>query len=269
MKEFTNSTSPLYIGTGYMPVCKECMEEIYRSYESHYMDSKQAIQRMCMAFDMYYDDKLYKLCTEGQKFSFKDYIRKLNMIQYKGKTFESSLNDGFSYFKTFVLKTKEQNLLVPREEDQKRWGAGLEMRDYDALNEHYKYLKDANPDCDSNQEIFINDLCYTKMQQMNAVREGRVDDYKKLTESYIKSFREAGLKTVRETSNAEDFVLGIGIEEIEKYTPAEYYKDKKLFKDTDEIGSYWERFIKRPLKNLILGSKVRDTEFYVKDEESG
>jgi hypothetical protein len=61
---------------------------------------------------------------------------------------------------------------------------------------------------------------------MNAVREGRVDDYKKLTESYIKSFREAGLKTVRETSNAEDFVLGIGIEEIEKYTPAEYYKDK-------------------------------------------
>lgn len=72
MKEFTKSTSPLYIGTGYMPVCKECMEEIYRSYESHYMDPKQAIQRMCMAFDMYYDDKLYKLCTEGQKFSFKD-----------------------------------------------------------------------------------------------------------------------------------------------------------------------------------------------------
>ena len=64
-------------------------------------------------------------------------------------------------------------------------------------------------------------------------------------------------------------MLGIGIEEIEKYTPAEYYKDKKLFKDTDEIGNYWERFIKRPLKNLILGSKVRDTEFYVKDEESG
>ena len=106
------------------------------------------------------------------------------------------------------------------------------------------------------------------MQQMKAMREGKIDDYIKLTDSYRKSFEKAGLKTIRESNVNEEFTIGVNAEIIEKYTPAEYYKDKHLYKDFDHIGEYIERFLLRPLKNLMFGSKDRDTEFYVKEEDS-
>ena len=104
------------------------------------------------------------------------------------------------------------------------------------------------------------------MQQMKAVREGRVDDYNKLTETYRKSFTTAGLKTVREANIDEEFTIGVNAETIEKYTPAEYYKNKQLYKDHDDLGEYLDRFLLRPLRNLMHGTKDRDYEFFVKDE---
>ena len=48
----------------------------------------------------------------------------------------------------------------------------------------------------------------------------------------------------------------------------EYYKDKSLYKDFDGLGDYFERFVKRPLRNLMTGSTDRDFEYCVK-EKSG
>ena len=45
------------------------------------------------------------------------------------------------------------------------------------------------------------------------------------------------------------------IKNIEETTPAEYYKDKELFKDFDSIEEYIKKFITRPLKNFITGSR--------------
>ena len=59
------------------------------------------------------------------------------------------------------------------------------------------------------------------------------------------------------------------IRTIEQYTPAEYYADKTLFKDADGIGEYFDRFIKRPLKNIFSGTKEMDLEYRVRDGEKG
>ena len=115
------------------------------------------------------------------------------------------------------------------------------------LEEHYKYLKKANPDFDSNQEIFIMDLCQIKMQQTRAMMSGRTDDYIKLTESYRKTFAQAGLKTVKESANDDDFSFGLTAQMIEQYSPAEYYKDKERYKDFDGLGDYITRLLTRPL----------------------
>ena len=56
------------------------------------------------------------------------------------------------------------------------------------------------------------------------------------------------------------------MERISQYTPEEYYKDKKLYKDFDGIGSYFERFVRRPIINLQFNRNERDYEFCVKDE---
>lgn len=269
--QFFKCNNGMYAHFGHLPICKTCFEEQYNSYVGLYKSKKKAMQRMCMAYDLYYNDDIFSSCDAEQDAFVGKYVRKLNMAQYKGKTFDTSVSEGILLFED-ELKNKKKSGTDKEEveidpKDIEKWGSGFEPADYAILNSHYRQLSASNPQGESNAEIFIIDLCYTKMQQMKAVREGRVDDYNKLTESYRKSFTQAGLKTVKDTNAIEDFTIGVNAETIEKYTPAEYYKNKQLFKDSDNVGDYILRFLLRPLRNLMTGSKERDSEFFVKDEE--
>ena len=269
--QFYKSYSRLYAGTGHLPICKNCFEQEFKIYRDEYQNSKKAFKRLCMAYDLYYNDDMFDSCDDDNTLIGK-YFRKLNMVQCKGKTFDTTIKEGFDFFdnKTApkpVVKEEDDDSDSIDPKDIEKWGVGLDPADYDVLNSHYRLLSNSNPQCDSNAEIFITDLCYTKMQQLKAIRESRVDDYKKLTESYIKSFKQAGLKTVKDTNAMEDFTIGVNAETIEKYTPAEYYKNRSLYKDHDNIGDYITRFLLRPLRNLMQGIKDRDEEFFVRDEE--
>lgn len=271
---FYRSNSTLYDNNGYLPICKDCLAQLYNRYLLSFHDIHKAIKRICMAFDLYYSDSIVDSCLKGSKAStpsIGDYMRKLNMSQCKGKTFDNTIDEGFIF-------DIDDDVMIPSDEEVKpittipdsvrmRWGSGLSDDDYKTLEEHYKYLKKANPDFDSNQEIFIMDLCQTKMQQTRAMMAGRTDDYIKLTESYRKTFAQAGLKTVKESANEDEFSFGLTAQMIEQYTPAEYYKNKERYKDFDGLGDYIERLLTRPLKNLMFGTSDRDKEYYVKDEE--
>lgn len=268
---FYKTISDTFGGIGHLPICKTCLNDLYKKYKIQYMNPVRAIWRICMTFDLYFDERIAQSCTNNDQAVIGDYYKKLNLGQCRGKTFDTNIEEG-------VFERAEQAVEIPDDippeipaqiidpQLVEKWGEGLQYIDYLELEKHYKYLKSANPNGDNNQEIFIIDLCYTKMQQMKAVREGRVDDYNKLTESYRKSFQQAGLKTVRDPNMTEGFLLGVNAETIEKYTPAEYYKNKALYKDYDGIGDYIDRFMLRPLRNLMHGTTDRDTEFYVKDE---
>lgn len=272
--KFYKSSSGFFAGIGHLPICKDCFVREFKKYKIEYMNPQRAMQRLCMAFDIYFDADLFdSTIGKDDDALVGNYIKKTSLGQYKARTFDSTIDEGF-YFtgeKSNIGLAKAEEETAEEQVDPKliqKWGEGLAAAvDYKTLEEHYKYLKSANPNCDSNQEIFISDLCYTKMQQMKAIREGRVDDYNKLTDSYRKTFAQAGLKTVRDQSVNEGFTIGVTAETIEKYTPAEYYKNKSLYNDNDNVGDYIQRFVLRPLRNLMYGTTDRDTEFYVKDEE--
>ena len=97
------------------------------------------------------------------------------------------------------------------------------------------------------------------------LQEGNAEKYAKLTEQYAKTFRQAGLRTVEEkdSSNDETFCMTLGF--ISEYTPEEFYKDKALYEDYDQLGEYIERHITRPMINLETGSDIRDKEYFVPD----
>lgn len=272
--DFFSTYSSLYAKTGRLPVCKDCLTKLFHSYAERYDSAKMAMQRICMAYDLYYNESLFDKCNNGTDATLGNYIKRLNMVQYKGKTFDVTLDDGFVFGEVQNQPKNEPEISEELDEteinprDIQKWGDGLKPADYLALNNHYQFLKNANPNCDSNQEIFINDLCYSKMLQLRAVREGNPDAFGKMSEQYRKSFEKAGLKTVRDASADEGFTFGVNIETIEKYTPAEYYKNKELYRDFDDIGDYINRFLLRPLRNLMHGTSDRDHEFYVHDEEN-
>ena len=234
---------------------------------------------MCMAFDIYFNEKTFDSCDVDDETVIGNYFRKLNMSQWKGRTFENSISEGTFSLSGDRKKVKGKRVAyvdeydnVQDEEDEpidpkdiEKWGIGYEKREYQIMNAHYKYLKNSNPNCDSNQEIFIDTLCEIYMQQKNAMRDKDMKAYKDLSELYIKYFKEAGLKTVKDVSESKDFVAGVSIATIEKYTPAEFYKDKKLYKDFDGIGGIIKRFFTRPLKNLQFGTNEPDPEYSIED----
>ena len=95
------------------------------------------------------------------------------------------------------------------------------------------------------------------------------DKYVKLTEQYSKTFKQAGLKTIEEKDNSNNETVGVTLATISQYTPEEFYKDKTLFEDWDEIGDYFERHVCRPMENIMTGSETRDKEFFVPENSGG
>lgn len=298
--DFFRSASVLYGGRGRTIICKECMGNVLNFFIDKYGDVRKAFRRVCMAYDMYYSDSLFDKCVTDGEFSLGNYMKKMNLGNFKKKTFDDSLNEGFEFdgkpeaeveaeirtrlegeireeikseFEQKYRNAQPATEPEPEEDidpkDIERWGAGLTNDDYTTLNSHYNFLKKANPSIDSTQEIFIKDLCVFKMMQSRGIRESDTDTIIKMSEQYRKTFDKAGLKTVRDSSEAESFEFGAAIEMIEKYTPAEYYKNKQLYRDMDGLQNYFERFVLRPLRNLQHGTTDRDKEFYVKDEDEG
>lgn len=88
-----------------------------------------------------------------------------------------------------------------------------------------------------------------------------------LSNSYKAMFEAAELKNDN-TDTAND-TFGKWIMDIEKHSPAEYYQDKNKYHDFFGIGEYIDRFMFRPLKNLIFGTKDKDPEYWINDEDIG
>ena len=54
--------------------------------------------------------------------------------------------------------------------------------------------------------------------------------------------------------------------DIEKSSPAEYFKQKHLYRDADGFIDYLNRFVFRPIKNLLTGSKEYDKDFTIEED---
>lgn len=271
---FSYSQSPLYDGNNhYLPTCVHCIDNLVEQYTGILGSQNEAIKRVCLHYDIYVSDSLLNSCKkiDANRSRIKNYIKQCNLQQNAGKTYDTYLKetrDGVIESIEQYDQLKEQGEISTTKAALERWeGIGfLADSDYKILEDHYKMLKKQNPNVDNNQEIFIKDLCYIKLLQMKALKDSRSDDFDKFTKSYRETFKQAGLKTIQETDSSNDEVLGVTLSVISQYTPEEYYKDKKLYKDFDGLGEYITRFMFRPLKNLLTGSTDRDKEYHVKGD---
>lgn len=149
------------------------------------------------------------------------------------------------------------------------WGKSYSEEEYQFLEETYREWKDRN-----NCETLAQEKTYKYIAiQELEIRRGQengleVDKMYKLQETYRKLINDAGItpKEAKSVTDEEVGCLGVWIRDIERYRPAEYFEDKKKYFDYDSLKEYCERFIFRPMKNLLLGSKEFDKEFNVEGQ---
>ena len=268
------TNSPLFqANDGFLPWCKECTDKYMILLTALYSNNEEhALEHFCQQVDWVFDIEPLKCAREisSDRSRVSHYAAKKNLNVGGRKTYIDTIKHNYEEEQNKIISSKEQ----AKEQDVSiaaaavdRWGVGFSEMDYKNLDEHYRMLKKFNPNADNNQEIFIKDLCNINMLKIRALKNGDSKEYANLVEQYTKTFKQAGLRTVEEKDSSNDGTLGMTLATIAQFTPEEYYKDKQLYKDFDGLGEYFDRFVKRPLKNLMFNTDERDKEFYVKDDD--
>lgn len=92
---FPVSHSPMYRGSGYLPFCNECVEDMYEGYIRELGDGKEAMRRICMKMDLYWSETIYGMVerSAGTNSRVRNYIGKTNIVRYIDKTFDDTIKE--------------------------------------------------------------------------------------------------------------------------------------------------------------------------------
>lgn len=269
---FYKSQSPLHKGNnGYLPSCRNCLDHLLQHYVEVLGDEKQALQRVCQKFDIYYSDDIYAASdkTSQDYTRMAAYASKSALRQYSNKNYDDTIDENTTDIlltEADVTEAQETNEVRITQAAIKRWGLGFSPEEYSFCENMYKMFKLANPRADGVQETFIKDLVTTKVLQNRAFKNNDADDYAKYSKLYQDTLKSSKLKMTDEDErnmNDETVCWGNFVRDVEQYTPADLYMNKKLFDDVDDIKEYFKRFIVRPFKNFFTGSKEMDEEFSI------
>ena len=239
---FSFSQSPLFQGNnGRLPICDTCVNEVWDDAVDTYLgNEKKALKYLCMKFDIYYNEACWEAAKKStsNRSLIKAYISKTNLLQYQGKTYDTTLQE-------------EQNNLIDEESKDKildddensiskevlhRWGQGYTLEEYEYLEGRYEEWT-TNNKCDtvSEKSAFIN-ICLAELNIKRAMRgAGDIDkafaSYNKLTDSAnVQPKQSANEKDA--INSDERYCIGTIIEEWEKHDPI---INKKEHEDVDNI----------------------------------
>lgn len=145
---FPVSHSPMYRGSGHLPFCNDCVEEMYEGYIRDFGDSKEAMRRMCMKMDLYWSESIYAMVerSAGTHSRIRNYIGKTNIVRYIDKTFDDTLREevastdpvGPFRFPTKDDGDTETEDIQVEQEVIDFWGPGFAPDFYMELERHYK-----------------------------------------------------------------------------------------------------------------------------------
>lgn len=269
---FYSAVDKILDKNGYMSVCKDCINEIYSKLYLAERDVHKAILRTCRVINLAYNNDTVdstikqvdgKDVKEYSKEFFGLYKRKLSGI------FEREDNLDLTFKEPEDKSAIKDNSLDQSEETVNlvnMWGDGYSIEDYNWLeNEYSKWIKYHKSDTMA-EVTLLKEIVWKNYEIKKARMEG------KSTSSLVKELQDlmktASVDPAKSTiagssENRDTFSSFIKL--IEEKEPAEYYKDKKLFEDFDNIGAYFRKYVTRPLKNFITQS--RDFNVDSNDEE--
>lgn len=240
---FYKITSPLFAGNdGYIPICRRCMDELFKHYTEVLGSEEKAIERMCMKFDIYFHPTILKasLKTNATQSRFSSYISKSMLRQYKDLTYDSYLDEKSGY----ILSEDDINDIPAEEddvpdiniEDVEFFGFGFEPQDYIFLRKEYDDWTSRHECKTKAQEELFKRISYNQLERKKTMQKGGKTDT--LDKSFQDLMGSANIKPVQNNDNAleTENTFGTLIEKWEKERPI----DKSEIQDVDNIKEYIE-----------------------------
>lgn len=241
---FPVSHSPMYRGSGYLPICSECIEELFEQYCSQLADNKEAMRRICMKLDLYWSESIYEMVekTSGLHSYVRNYIGKTNLLRYIDKTFDDTLreevmqdtqqrSDQFSFA---AVEQPNQDTPQIAQELIDFWGAGYTPDFYAELERKYKDWTDGVPVVDPSERSLYRQICLLESIISRDGALGKAID--KNVNALNTLLGSMNLKPTQKKNEAdtelENMPLGVGIQKWEYERPLPETPEKQK----DESG---------------------------------
>lgn len=230
---FPVSHSPMYRGTGYLPMCSDCVEDMYEYYRGELGDDREAMRRMCMKLDLYWDCSIYDMVerTAGVQSRVRNYIGKTNIIRYIDKSFDDTLREEAIR----AEQTDSERFAFapqPEPEDPKDenpveqgvidfWGAGYPSDMYSELERHYHDWTGGSDISDPSERALYKQICLLEVIISRDGAQGKpIDKNVNALNSLLGSMNlKPSQKKEDADSELDKMPLGVGIQKWEYYRP--------------------------------------------------
>lgn len=251
---FPVSHSPMYRGSGYLPICSDCIEVLYEQYRSMLADDKEAMRRICMKLDLYWSDDIYAMVekTAGVNSRIRNYIGKTNIVRYIDKTFDDTLaeeakrdddkrSDAFNFAVIDEASSNAEDVQVDPELVD-FWGAGYSPDFYNELERHYKrWTKDIAAMTPSESSLY-RQICLLEVIINRDSAQGKAID--KNVSALNTLLGSMNLKPTQMKTEADaeldKMPLGVGIQKWEYSRPLpETSKEKRDIRGTIKNITTW------------------------------
>jgi len=239
---FRASQSPFFKGWGYIPICIKCLDYYEKEYTERLGNSDDAIRRLALHLDLYLDESLLSASRKitATQSRIAGYIAKANLLQYKGRTYDTYLEE-LAEAKRLNDKIESIEDLAKIEEEINQatldfWGMGFGPSDYVYLNNKYGEWTNRHECKTQAQESLFQKLCMIELQMTKATQKGEKID------GLIKSFNDTlgalNIKPVQNKDNslADQNTLGTLIQKWEKEKPVP--DPDPEWEDVDGIKKY-------------------------------
>ena len=258
-----HTTNDPYIDTsGLMSICKECTQKIYEEMFEREHNIVAALLRTCRAINLVFD--------EDVAITVSDYFEKESALK------KHSGDTPFARYKTYISKQKRSSVMtfsepysvdikykgteIPTEAYlAKFWGRGMTPEQYDFLEDKFAEYQETHKSDTATERSLLRQICFAELDiQEERMHKGSVEKSVKRLQELMKTASVDPAKAALAGGGASLSTFSSIIATIEQMEPADFYKDKELYKDFDNIGQYHERYVTRPIKNFVKESRDFD-----------
>ena len=281
-REFWSAVDTEIDRNGFFSVCSDCCNEMFDSFVISEGSIEAALLTMCRKLNMKYDEaaiesakkQIETVRASGKAVPSFLSIYKIKLVSTQSSKFDKREPDDLTYQEvTTINVSQDVNTLRNFDPDEidpdviMFWGEGFETKDYAWLEKTMDEWKKTHRSDTMSEQVLLKEIVM-KQFEIKKTREAN----KPVTSAMLRDLQDLMKTSAVDPSKANQASNGrhndtfsAFIRMIEENRPAEYYQDRKLFEDFDGLEQYFLKFISRPLKNFITGS--RDFSLEDNDEE--
>lgn len=265
--DFYISNSIFFIEKKRIPYCKNCINNIYEYYchkyekEGYDFPERNAIKRICMAFDLFYSDKTFESALHNTELKpsmslVSSYFKVVSLVQNKRKNYDTTLLTEREDLKEEILTGLENEKIKEfhrpnnvKAKTIKFFGTGFSDEDYEFLQNEYDDWTTRHECKTKAQEEVFKQICFTQLELQKASRARA--DTKDLMATFQKLLDTAKLQPKQNHSDtiSDAQTFGTLIDKWETTRPLPEI-DPEL-KDVDKIGLYLDVFFKGHLAKMM------------------